>query len=98
MLANTQPIDEALFFWSWFSRWRRRGVLRHLFHLLSQAERPHVRPYFLNVSKALCLGPDFSDIIPSQRILSIFRPDGILLLVIDYNFVDGFVFIFRVLQ
>src|SRR5215216_1376262 len=99
MITNKQAINETLRLRSWSGlrlRWER--IAAHLFHFLSQTERPHVGPHFFDVGQALCFGPDLSGIIPPERILLVFGPDRILLLMVDYNFVDGFVFIFRLVR
>src|SRR5262249_7674461 len=64
-----------------------------LFHLLPQAERPHIRPDLLDIRQALRLGPGLSDIVPTERVLAVGRPDRILLLVVDHDLVDRGVFL-----
>src|SRR5690242_15960882 len=94
MIAVAESIDEAGTFRRCVGRWRWRRVLCHLFHLLAQAEWPHVGPHFLDVSETFGFGSDFPRIVPTGRVLSILWPDRILLLVIDHDFVDSFVFVF----
>src|SRR5436305_10574963 len=59
-----------------------------LFHLLSQAEGPHVSPHFLDISQALFFAAAFARIFPAQRVFTVCRPDGILLFMLYYNLVD----------
>jgi hypothetical protein len=63
-----------------------------LFHLFAEAEWSHVSPHFLDVFKAFRLGTAISCISPTERIISVGRPDGILLLVIYDHFVKCGVF------
>src|ERR1700730_7438795 len=63
-------------------------------HLLSQTERPPVCQIFLDVGEALFFGSAFAGIVPAERVLSIGRPDGILLFVVDDYVVDCRVFSF----
>src|SRR5689334_12939247 len=69
-----------------------------LCHLFSQAERPHVGPHFLDVREALCFWSNLPDIIPSQRIFLVIRPDGILLFVVDDHFINRRVLVLRILR
>src|SRR5437588_156751 len=62
------------------------------FHLLSEAQGPHVRPDLLDVGEALLLRPLLARVRPAERVLAVCGPDGILLLVVDDHLVDGRVF------
>src|SRR5260370_41833823 len=44
-------------------------------HLLSQAERPHISPYFLNVAQTLLFQSTLAGIAPTECILFLGRPD-----------------------
>lgn len=62
-------------------------------HLLAQAQRAHVRPDFVDISKAFGLGASLANCAPAAWDFLVFGPDRILLLMIDNNGVDcGFVF------
>src|SRR6476469_6101004 len=97
MIAQTESLNET---WSFRccidGRWRWRRVLSHLFHLLAQAEWPHVGPHFFDVSETLGFWSNLSGIAPTERVLFVLGPDGVLLLMIDHDFVDSFVLIFVV--
>src|SRR5829696_6252572 len=77
------------------SRWRR--VVRHFFHSVAQAQWPHVGPYFFDVLETFGLSACRACITPPWRVFTISGPDRVLLLVIDYCFVDG-VFSFRIVH
>src|SRR5215207_5592559 len=70
----------------------RRLLPRRLFHALSQAERSHIRPDFLDVGEALGLRAGLAGVVPAERVLAVGGPDRILLLVVDHDLVDGVVF------
>ena len=59
------------------------------FHPLSQAERPHVGPHLLDVGEALPLRPALPSVAPTQRVLPMSRPNGILFFVVHHDFVSG---------
>src|SRR5262249_28944446 len=63
-----------------------------LLHLFTQTERAHVRPDFLDVRQTLFFRAAPAGILPTRRVFPINRPDGILLFVIDYYFVDLSIF------
>jgi hypothetical protein len=46
-----------------------------IFHLLPQAQRPHVRPDFVNMLQTFSLGSLFSDRMPSFRNVLAAQPD-----------------------
>src|SRR4051794_15708635 len=69
-------------------------LARLLFHLLAQTQRPHVRPNLFDVREALRFRARLARIVPTKRVLTIGRPDRILLFVVHHNFVDGSVFSF----
>src|ERR1700694_1663561 len=99
MIPSAKVVDKTLTVGHLGYRWRRsRRILSQLFHLFSQAERPHVGPYFFNVSKAFCFDAAFPRIFPPERIFLVLGPDGILLLMVDYNFVDCLVLVIRMLE
>jgi len=68
-------------------------MLLRCFHLLAQAQWPHVSPYFLNESQAFGFRSTFPGSEPAERIISMVGPDRILLFMVDDNFVDGSVFL-----
>src|SRR3984893_202039 len=68
------------------------SVLPSLFHLLSQAEGPHIGPNLLNIGKALGFWPRFAHIVPAQGVLPIDGPDGVLLFVVNYYLINCCVF------
>src|SRR5262249_14416789 len=49
----------------------------------SQAAGPHVGPDTLDVIEALLLRTALAGVVPSRRVLTIRRPDRVLLLVVD---------------
>jgi len=61
-------------------------------HLLSQAEWPHVRPNFLDVGKTLRFRSCLSHAGPTERVLAVRRPNGILFFVVHYDVVYRRVF------
>src|SRR5919106_530491 len=61
-------------------------------HLLSQAEWPHVRPNFLDVGQTLRFRSCLSHAGPTERVLTVRRPNGILFFVIHYDVIDGRIF------
>ena len=65
-----------------------------LLHVLSNAERAHVGPYFLDVGEAFFPGTAFACIIPAAWIFSLNGPEGVLLFVVDDYLVDRVVFAF----
>src|SRR5438105_15696104 len=69
-----------------------RGLGRAFLHLLPQAQGAHVRPNFLDVGEALGLRACLPRVPPAERVLAVSRPDGVLLLVVHNNLVDGRVF------
>jgi hypothetical protein len=56
--------------------------LTFAFHLLSQAERSHIGPDFLYISQTFRLGANLACVSPTERVLAIGGPYGILLLMI----------------
>src|SRR5262245_11222949 len=99
MISLAKPVDKAFFprLVRVGRRRRRRRIFRHLFHFLSEAERSHIRPYFLDESQTLGLRADHTDVLPAQRNLFVIRPDRVLLLVIYNNSVNSSVFLIRVM-
>src|SRR5262249_9853957 len=89
MVTLTEAIDEALLLRSvWIGRWRRRRrIPGHLLHLLPKAQRPHIGPDLLDQGQAVGLWTNFADIPPPEGVLLVFRPDRILLFVINYDFI-----------
>jgi hypothetical protein len=67
---------------------------RCFFHLLAQTQRPHVGPHLLDMGQALFLRAAFAGVVPAKRVLAISWPDGVLLFVVLYNFVDGCILCF----
>src|SRR6185503_17503120 len=72
----------------------RLTILRRFFHLLSQAQGPHVRPHFFDVGQTIFLSSAFSGVLPAERILAVRWPYGILFFVIENNFINRVVFTF----
>src|SRR5262249_33830720 len=67
-----------------------------VFHPLPEAERAHVGPHFLDISKALVFGAGLSGGVPAEGVLAVCRPDRVLLFVVHDNLVDRRVFaVFR---
>src|SRR6476620_7431214 len=60
-----------------------RGCLLLLFHFLSETERPHVSPYFLDVLQTFLLGTGLAHVFPTKRIGPLRKPYGILLFVVN---------------
>lgn len=56
-------------------------------HSKSQAERPHVSPYFFDVGQTFRLTPYLAGIGPSERINPTSEADRILFFMIDNNLV-----------
>src|SRR5215204_7040396 len=65
---------------------------RRLFHLLPQAQWPHVNPYFLYVRKTFRLWADLAGILPAFRVFSIGGPDRVLFFMIDHYSINRGVF------
>ena len=63
-----------------------------LLYVLSNAERAHVGPYFLDVGEAFFPGTAFACIIPAAWVFSLNGPEGVLLFVVDDYLVDRVVF------
>src|SRR5919199_439245 len=61
-------------------------------HLLSEAERPQIGPYRLDVGQTFRFGPTLACIRPSERVAALGRPDRILLFVVYDDFVDRRIF------
>jgi len=78
----------------WESPCLMRLGLDHRCHLFSQTQRPHIGPNFLDVGKTLGFRAGFACIVPAQRVLPVGGPDGVLLFMIQNDFVDGCVFVF----
>lgn len=57
-------------------------------HLFPQAEGSHVRPHFADVGQAFLFCAPLARFAPPQRVVSAVGPDGILLFVVDHDFVD----------
>lgn len=62
------------------------------FHRLAQAERTHIGPDLLDMFEALRFRARWAFRSPSIGDLSVDRPNGILLFVVDDNLIDGRVF------
>src|SRR5947209_2103919 len=69
-----------------------RGLGRAFLHLLPQAQGAHVRPNFLHVDQTLGLRAGLPGVAPAERVLAVSRPDGVLLLMVHNDLVDGRVF------
>src|SRR5215210_1729164 len=69
-------------------------VALHLLHLLAKREGAHVSPDFLDVVQALLLRAALADVVPAQGVLTVGRPDRVLLFVIHDHLVDRGVFFF----
>src|SRR5215813_5288355 len=67
-------------------------LLAHLFHFLAQAQRAHVCPHFLDIRQAFFFCPGLARIPPTQSIFTMGGPDGILLLMVHNDFVNGLIF------
>jgi hypothetical protein len=76
----------------------RSALLVHLLHLFSQAQRSHIGPDFFDIGQTLRFRPRLARISPAQRILSIRRPDGVLLLVVHHHLIYSRVLAFVVLS
>jgi hypothetical protein len=63
------------------------------FHLLAQAEGPHIGPYFLDVGQTFCFRPTLAHVSPAKRNLAIRKPDRVLFLVVDDDYVSSGVFL-----
>src|SRR5438093_6778623 len=63
-----------------------------LIHFFPEAQRPHVRPDFLDVGQALRLRAAFASIPPTQRILPVRRPDRVLLFMIHNDLINRIIF------
>src|SRR4026208_1394753 len=70
------------------------GLAGCFVHLFSEAEWAHIGPDLLDVSETFGLGATLSLIVPARCVLSVCRPDRILIFMIDDNSVDCFVFLF----
>src|SRR5215831_2530505 len=86
MISFTQAVDQALLTRpvGIRGRRRRRRILRHLFHFLSEAQWPHISPDFLDQRQAVGFRAYLADAFPTKRNFLVFRPNRVLLLVIDY--------------
>src|ERR1043166_7849181 len=69
-------------------------MLRGFFHFLAEAERSHVGPYLLDVSEALLFRTSLARVIPAKGVFAVGRPDRILLLVVQNDFIDSGIFSF----
>src|SRR5262245_1224437 len=76
--------------------WARNGLMstllgfaRVLLHLFSQTQRSHIGPHFFDVCQAFRFQSTLANVLPTERILSVRRPDGVLLFVIHHHFIDG---------
>src|SRR5215471_4941686 len=67
-------------------------LLSCLFHFLAQAQRAHVCPHFLDIRQAFFFCPGLARIPPTQSIFTMGGPDGILLLMVHNDFVNGLIF------
>src|SRR5262245_5306267 len=70
------------------------AFLCRFFHFLSQTQRPHVSPDFLDIGQTLRFHAAFAGILPPERVLSIGRPYRVLLLVIHDHLVNCIVLSF----
>src|SRR5689334_12149556 len=75
--------------------WR---ILAHFSHALTQAQGPHVAPRFFDVFETGGFSAGFAGIPPAEWILTVSRPDGILIFVIYNGLIDRRVFCFRVVR
>src|SRR5882762_3677420 len=73
----------------WARMAEKKLSLPLLLHFLAQAQRPHVRPDFLDVGEALVFGALLAGILPAQGVFLVGRPDRILFLMIDHHFVNS---------
>jgi hypothetical protein len=62
-------------------------------HLLSQAQRPHVRPHILNIGYTVGFRTGLSEFFPAKWRLTIGEPDRVLFFVINHNLIDRLVFL-----
>src|SRR5215813_13524815 len=69
-------------------------VVGHPFHLLPQAQWPHVRPYFLDVGQTFFPAAAFARIGPTGSVFPVSGPNRILFFVIHYDLVSRSVFLF----
>src|SRR5262245_41701693 len=85
-----------------FSTRRRRGFLRTLlcclFHLDSQAERTHIRPYFFDIRQTLRLLAALSHLLPAERGFLILRPYRVLLFMVYDDFINRGIFSIGILK
>jgi hypothetical protein len=71
----------------------RKRNLGRSFHLAPKGKWAHIRPDAFNVLEALFLCSGFAGIFPSQGILTIERPDGVLFFMVHHNFINAVLFI-----
>src|SRR5437016_5287723 len=63
-----------------------------LLHLFPQAQRSHIGPDFFDISQAFFFCSRLAGIVPSQGILFVRRPNGILLFVIKDHLINCLIF------
>ena len=66
------------------------GLFRGV-HLLTQAERAHIRPDFVDPRQALVLDALLAGVLPARGVLPPIGPDRVLLLVVQDDTEDLFV-------
>src|SRR5262245_5450824 len=100
MIAFAKLIDQTLLPRPvWIRRRRRRWrVFGHLLHLPPETEWSHISPYFFNVGQTLRFEAALSYILPPERYFLIIGPDGILLFVVDDDFVNSSIFSIRIMK
>jgi hypothetical protein len=67
-------------------------------HFLSQAERAHISPDFLDIRQTFRFAAALAGVTPTQGVFAVNRPDGVLLIVVENNLVDGIVLLFLIIH